>query len=86
MRSVEKTRLRPAFSTEFCRVFGLDPPVGILSRKKVSRKSPFFDCVRKPNLGFSRKRPFSTDESDRIGNGFFFFFFSSSGGWEEIKL
>ena len=30
---------------------------------------PFFDCVRKPGLGFSRKRPFSTDKSDCIRNG-----------------
>ena len=28
--------------------------------KKVESKKPFFDCVRKPDLGLSRKRPFST--------------------------
>ena len=50
------------------RVFRLDPPVGILSRKKLRSKKPFFDCVRKPDLGFSRKRPFSTDKSDCIRN------------------
>ena len=37
--------------------------------KKVESKKPFFDCVRKPDLGFSRKRPFSTDKSDCIRNG-----------------
>ena len=80
MRSVQKTRVkifRLSFSTggssRKSRVFRLDPPVGILSRKKLSRKSeskePFFDCVRRPDLGFSRKRPFSTDKSDCIRNG-----------------
>ena len=72
MRSVQKTRVqlfRLSFSTggfsRKSRVFRLDPPVGILSRKKL----PFFDRVRKPDLGFSRKRPFSTDKSDCIRNG-----------------
>ena len=37
--------------------------------KKVESKKPFFDCVRKPDLGFSRKRPLSTDKSDCIRNG-----------------
>ena len=37
--------------------------------KKVKSNKPFFDCVRKPDLGFSRKRPFSTDKSDCIRNG-----------------
>ena len=37
--------------------------------KKVESKKPFFDCVSKPDLGFSRKRPFSTDKSDCISNG-----------------
>ena len=37
--------------------------------KKVESKKPFFDCVRKPELGFSRKRPFSTDKSDCVKNG-----------------
>ena len=37
--------------------------------KKVESKKTFFDCVRKPDLGFSRKRPFSTDKSDCIRNG-----------------
>ena len=37
--------------------------------KKVESKKPFFDCVRKPDLSFSRKRSFSTDESDCIRNG-----------------
>ena len=56
MRSVKKTReklFRLSFST-------VEDPVG-----KVS----FFDCVRKPDLGFSRKRPFSTDTSDCIRTG-----------------
>ena len=37
--------------------------------KKVESKKPFFDCVRKLDLGFSRKMPFSTDKSDCIRNG-----------------
>ena len=37
--------------------------------KKVESKKPFFDCVRKPDLGFSRKRPFSAGKSDCIRNG-----------------
>ena len=37
--------------------------------KKVESKKPFFDCVRKPDLGFSRKRPFPTDKSDCMRNG-----------------
>ena len=37
--------------------------------KKLSRKSPFFACVRKPDLGFSRKRPLSTGKCDCIRNG-----------------
>ena len=28
--------------------------------KKVESKKPFFDCVRKPDSGFSQKRPFTT--------------------------
>ena len=36
--------------------------------KKVESKKPSFDCVRKIDLGFSRKRPFSTDKSDCIRN------------------
>ena len=36
--------------------------------KKVESKKPFFDCVRKLDLGFSRKKPFSTDKSDCIRN------------------
>ena len=41
----------------------------ISQSKKVESKKPFFDCVREVDLGFSRKRPFSTDKSDRIRNG-----------------
>ena len=37
--------------------------------KKVESTKPFFDCVRKPDLGFSRKRSFSTDKSDCVRNG-----------------
>ena len=37
--------------------------------EKVESKKPFFDCVRKPDVGFSRKKPFSTDKSDCIRNG-----------------
>ena len=32
--------------------------------KQIDSKKPSFDSVRKPDLGFSRKRPFSTDKSD----------------------
>ena len=37
--------------------------------KTVESKKPFFDCVIKPDLGFSRRRLFSTDKSDCIRNG-----------------
>ena len=37
--------------------------------KKIESKKPLFDSVRKPDLGFSRERPFSTDKSDCIRNG-----------------
>ena len=56
---------RKTFSTEFS--------TGSASRnsqsKKVESNTPFFNCVRKPDLGFSRKRPFSTDKSNCIRNG-----------------
>ena len=68
MRSVQKTRVklfRLSFSTE-------DPVEKVeffdwirqseFSVEKVESKKPFFDCVRKPDLGFSRKRPFSTEK------------------------
>ena len=50
---------------------------GSASRNSQSKKAgkkdesikPFSDCVRKPDLGFSRKRPFSTGKSDCIRNG-----------------
>ena len=77
------------FSTEFfdwsrkSRVFRLESKkssfsTGSASRnsqsKKVESKKPVFDCVRKPDLGFSRKRPLSTDKSDCIINGLSFSF------------
>ena len=37
--------------------------------KKVESKKPFFDCVRKPDWGLSRTRPFSIDKSDCLRNG-----------------
>ena len=47
--------------------------IGSASRNSQSRKveseKPFYDCVRKPNLGFSPKRQFSTDKCDCIRNG-----------------
>ena len=62
MRSVQKTRVK---------LFRLSFSTGSASRnsqsKKVESKKPFF--VRKPDLGFSRKRPFSTDKSDCVRNG-----------------
>ena len=36
--------------------------------KIVESRKPFFDCVREPDLGFSRKIPFSTDKPDCIRN------------------
>ena len=63
MRSVQ-TRVK---------LFRLSFSTGSASRnsqsKKVESKKPFFDCVRKLDLGFSRERPFSTDKSDCIRNG-----------------
>ena len=43
-----------------------ESPSRKIQSKKVESKNAFFDCVRKPDLGFIRKRPFSTDKSDRI--------------------
>ena len=64
MRSVQKTGVK---------LFRLSFSTGSASRnsqsKKVESKTPFFDCVGKPDWGFSRKRPFSTDKSDCIKNG-----------------
>ena len=64
MRLVPKTRVK---------LFQLSFSTGSASRnsqsKKVESKKPFVDCVKKPDLGFSRKRPFSTDKSDRLRNG-----------------
>ena len=64
MRSVQKTRVK---------LFRLSFSTGSASRnsqsQKVESKKPVFDCVSKPDLGFSRKRPFSTDKSDCIRNG-----------------
>ena len=64
MRWVPKIRVK---------LFRLSFSTGSASRKnppkKVDSKKPFFDCVRKLDLGFSRKRPFSTDKSDCIRNG-----------------
>ena len=42
--------------------------------KKVESKKPFFDCIRKADLGFSRKRPFSSDKCDCIRNDLIFLF------------
>ena len=44
--------------------------------QKIESKKPFFDCIRKPDLGFSRNRPFSTDKSDCIRNGLTLCFFN----------
>ena len=67
MRWVKKTGgklFRLSFSTgrssRKSQVFRKDPPVGKLSRKKL---------IRKPDLGFGRKGPFSTDKSDCVRNG-----------------
>ena len=59
--------------TFFDRVLKSSFSTGSASRnaqsKKVESKKPFFDCVRKLDLGFSRKGPFSTDKSACIRNG-----------------
>ena len=62
MRSVQKTRVK---------LFRLSFSTGSASRNSQSKK-PFFDCVRKFDLGFSRKRPFSSDKPDCIRNGLSF--------------
>ena len=60
-------------SKNTCKTFRLSFSTGSASRnsqsKKVESKKPFIDCIRKPDLGLSRKRPFSTDKSDCIRNG-----------------
>ena len=48
--------------------FGWIPQSTKTQSEKVESKKPFFDCVRKPDLGFSRKRSFSTDKSDCVRN------------------
>ena len=75
MRWVKKTCVklfRLSFLTDRSsrksQVFRLDPPFVKLSRKKMSRKALFRLC-KTAHLGFSRKRPFSTDKSDCIRNG-----------------
>ena len=63
------------FSTEFYEdaVEKVGFSTGSASRnsqsKKVESKKPFFGCIRKLDLGVSRKRPFSTDQSDCVRNG-----------------
>ena len=61
MRWVKKTGVKL-----FRLCFATDRP-----SRKVEPKKPFFYyvLVRKPDMGFSRKRPFSTDKSDCIRNG-----------------
>ena len=64
MRWVKKTRVK------LCRLSFSTGSAGRNSQsKKIESKKTFFDCVRKPDLGFSRKRPFSTYKSDRIRKG-----------------
>ena len=46
--------------------FSTGSPSRQTQSKKIESKKPFFDCIRKLDLGFSRKRPFSTDKSDCI--------------------
>ena len=75
MRWVKKTRVKN--STEFFdwqiqstkSSFSSGSPTRNTWWKKVESKKLFFDCARKPDLGFSRKRPFSTDKSDCVRNG-----------------
>ena len=49
--------------------FSTGSPSQKTQSKKVESKRPFLDCVWKPDLSFSRKRPFSTDKSDCIRIG-----------------
>ena len=60
--------------------FSTGSPSRKTQSKKVESKKPYFDCVRKPDLGFSRKRPFSTDKSDCIRNGLKVLF------WRKLKF
>ena len=59
--------------------------------KKVESRKPVFDCVRKPDLGFSRKRPFSIDKFDCIRNGLIVEkeakkYFSEGGNWTKCTV
>ena len=49
---------RLSFST------GSPSPSRKTQSKKVESEKVFFDSVRKPDLGYSRKRPLRTDKSD----------------------
>ena len=49
--------------------FSTGSPSQKTQSKKVESKKPFFDCVRKPGLGFSQKRAFSNDKFDCVRNG-----------------
>ena len=64
MRCLKKTRVK---------LFRLSSSTGSPNRKthskNVQSKKPFFDCIRNPDLGPSRKGPFSTDKSDCVRNG-----------------
>ena len=61
-------------SKNTCKTFSTEVSTEFASRnsqsKNVESKKPFLDCVTKPDLGFSRKRPYSTGKSDCIRNGF----------------
>ena len=74
MRWVKKTRVN-----FFRLIFRLADPVEKVkffnwipqsknSVEKVESKKLLFDGVRKPDLGFSQKGPFSTDKSDSVRN------------------
>ena len=69
MRWVRKARktFSPEFFDRQIQSKNLTFSTGSPSRKNQSKKL-FFDCARKPDLGFSRKRPFSTDKSDCVRN------------------
>ena len=51
-----------------CNIFSTEFLDWHIQSKKVESKKLFFDCVRRPDLGFSRRSPFSTDRSDCVGN------------------
>ena len=59
--------------------FSTGSPSRRTQSKKVESKKLIFDFVRKPDLGFSRKKPFSTGKSDCVINGLTAAVFTGNG-------